>query len=495
MKPKLLIQTFLSFALTASLFVPIVHAETSWTEWPDNPILSRDAAVDYPAVLYDPDRFSGHGDAVTYKMWSDQDLQYFTSDNGIEWNFVKDTAGGLAGPVGHPVVEYYPDGFDAVKLGDPPFDDKMFYRLWYWNESYLTGIDAIYYAESPDGVTWYNNQPISQDPDAPLIVTGNTDDWNAGSYGPADVLYNPKARNRGTDWAFSMYYDGTDLGDESLGIAFSKDGIHWIGHDTDGDGKADPILVGGGPDDWDGGAKGYVSRATVIKIKKRYHMWYSGGETDMNDGIGYAGSRDGIGWVKSSANPIFHISDGVPWRTERTYTPLVIYDPDAFCGSGHAFYYKMWFSGRAVDKTVGYAVGGEPSRDCFDIHHAMVLRPKGKRNKQVFVLQAIFWAEIPDKEEDRVVFALNGQELVNVEFVRFANSRNGYVYRSPKQEKPSVKMTLNFDKGTWHLAVKDVDLYDLGREIEYRLEVGAFIGSLGLKMREKKNGFYYLKEE
>ena len=378
-----------------------------------------------------------------------------------------------------------------------------------WNEEFIILEDeniSIYYAESPDGVTWYNNQPISQDPDAPLLITGeledlitgNAADWNAGSYGPADVLYNPKAKNKGTDWVFTMYYDGTDLGDESLGIAFSKDGIHWIGHDTDGDGKADPVLEGGGPNDWDGGDpdKGYVSRATVIKIKKRYHMWYSGGQTDMNDGIGYARSKDGIGWVKSSPKPIFHIDDGVEWREARTYTPMVIYDPDAFCGHGEAYRYKMWFSGRASTtsaKTVGYAVGGDPFLDCFDIHHTMVLRSKGNRNDKIFVLQATFWAETPGSDAP-VIFALDDKVLVNVSFDDFSFIDNKYIYQYSEVGRASIEMTLDFDNGTWQLTVNDVDLSDLGRKVEYRLEVGAFIGSLELKMRKKKDGLYYLKK-
>ena len=371
-----------------------------------------------------------------------------------------------------------------------------------WNEEFIILEDeniSIYYAESPDGVTWYNNQPITQE--VPLLVTGNPDDWNAGSYGPADVLYNPKAKNKRTDWVFTMYYDGTSEGDESLGIAFSADGIHWIGHDADNDGNADPVLVGGDIGDWDGGTLddpiGYVSRATVIKIKKRYHMWYSGGKADMNDGIGYARSRDGLVWSKSPANPIFHRDDvSVTWRTDRTYTPLVIYDPDAFCGHGQAYHYKMWFSGEASDEVarIGYAVGGDPYLNSFDIYHTEVIWPGNKENDQLFVLKATFRAEIPDQEEDPVVFALNGQELVNAPFSEFCSSRNGYVYRYSEQGKPSIKMTLNFDNGTWQLTVNDVDLSDLGREVEYRLEVGAFIGTLDLKMHKKKDGLYYLKK-
>jgi hypothetical protein len=497
MKQKLLIQTFLSFALLACLILPVAYGETDWVEWTGNPIISRSSDVYYPSVLFDPDRFSGHGHAAVYKMWADKELQYFRSKDGINWRFVKETGKKLAGPVRHPLVEYYSDGFDGVNSGNNPSDDLMFYRLWYWNASFLTDISAIHYAESPNGIRWYNNRPIAQG--VPLLVTGeagNINDWNWGSYGPADVLYNPDALNSDTDWVFTMYYDGTNKGDESLGIAFSKDGIHWIGHDADSDGNADPVLEGGEIEDWDGGIAGYVSRATVLKIDGQYRMWYSGGMTDMNDGIGYAESPDGLVWSKYPTNPIFHVEDGVAWREARTYTPMVIYDPDAFCGHGQAYRYKMWFSGETSDEVArtGYAVGGDPSLDCFDIRHTIILRPKRKRNDQIFVLRATFWAEIPD-EKDRVVFALNGQDLVNVEFFEFTNNRNGYVYRTSKREKPSIKMTLNFDKGTWELTVKDVDLPDeLGQKIEYSLEVGDFIGCLELKMRKKKNGWYYLEK-
>ena len=495
MKPKLLMQTFLSFALMTSLILPVAYGQTDdWVEWRSNPIVEGD----YPSVLYDPDRFSGHGDAATYKMWTDQDLKYFTSKNGIKWKSKGNANAGLTGMVSHPLIEYYPGSFEGVDSGKNRSNDTMYYRLWYWNEPVILNFEAICYAESPDGVNWYNNQPIAQDPDypdAPLMITGNTEYWNAGSYGPADVLYNPDAKNSGTDWVFTMYYDGTDLGDESLGIAFSKDGIHWIGHDTDGDDKADPVLVGGDPDDWDGGDRGYVSRATVLNIDGQYRMWYSGGQTDMNDGIGYAESSDGLVWSKSP-DPIFHIDDPVTWRTDRTFTPMVIYDPDAFCGHGQAYRYKMWFSGEDLDEVgrIGYAVGGDPSLDCFDIHHTRVLRPKRKRNDQIFVLQATFWTEIPESADAPVIFALDDKELVNVSFGDFSFKDNRYIYQHSEVGRASIEMTLDFDNGTLRLTVNDVDLSDLGREVEFRLIVGDFIGSLDLKMRKKKDGLYYLKK-
>jgi hypothetical protein len=95
---------------------------------------------------------------------------------------------------------------------------------------------------------------------------------------------------------------------------------------------------------WD---RTHVSRATVVKESDdAYHMWYSGGNGNMQDGIGYAFSTDGINWSRDALNPIFHKSDGVAWRNDRTYTPMVIGD-------------QMWFTGRDTggNYTIGYATG------------------------------------------------------------------------------------------------------------------------------------------
>ncbi len=110
--------------------------------------------------------------------------------------------------------------------------------------------------------------------------------------------------------------------------------------------------------EWDGE---YVTRGTLLELPwGGYGLWYSGGVSDSNDGIGFAESMDGLNWVKSSANPIMHQDDtgymGEPWRSERTYTPMVIYDADKFSGFGDAALYKMWYSGRNPDNSE-YTVG------------------------------------------------------------------------------------------------------------------------------------------
>ena len=84
---------------------------------------------------------------------------------------------------------------------------------------------------------------------------------------------------------------------------------------------------------------------TVIQAgPNAFEFWYSGGSADayaLNQGICYAFSTDGIHWTKDP-KPIVDISDGVAWRDERTYTPMVIGN-------------QMWFSG--VSSSGVYSIG------------------------------------------------------------------------------------------------------------------------------------------
>jgi len=291
-----------------------------WTEYADNPVYSPGKAY-YPTVLKE---------GGTYTMWSDTSsgLNKATSADGINWTSAG-TATGLLTPK-HTLVE---------KIGTD-------YRIWYWPAlSYSIG--DMRTATSSDGLTWSDDQAITQ---VGSTVVGAGMVWNRGSYGPADVIYNPGGSatittpiDEASVWAnkFVMYYDGTTGGSEALGLAVSNDGINWHGYN---DGVA-PVLAGTGVvGDWDGG---YVSRATIIKAgDDNYSMWYSAGVGSMNHGIGYASSIDGINWDRDASNPIFYKDDGVAWRNNRTYTPMVIGD-------------EMWFTGKSTVGvySIGYAQG------------------------------------------------------------------------------------------------------------------------------------------
>ena len=344
----LVVALTLTLALTASAQGP-----GDWTEHSGNPVFGEGIGgpkAYYPSVLYDAESFSGRGVSAKYKMWygtSGSQTGLATSDDGISWT----DQGVVMGNGYHATVEYYADGFAGANSGDNPSDITMYYRMWYWDPSHLYDVAAIGYAESPDGVNWYNYQPLQNG--TVSIVTSVHPEWNRGSYGPCGILYNPSASNTGTDWTFTMYYDGTTGGDEAIGLGFSSDGITWTGYDADDNGKADPVLEGTyASGDWD---YNYVSRATIIKnADDDYEMWYSGGTGKMDHGIGYATSPDGIHWTRDEDNPIFHKDDGVDWRDDRTYCPAVLKDESA---------YKMWFTGKdkeTGDYSIGYTTAAPP---------------------------------------------------------------------------------------------------------------------------------------
>jgi len=295
---------------------------TAWTEYSSNPVYSPGKAY-YPTVLKE---------GGTYTMWSDSasGLNKATSSDGINWTS-QGNASGLSTPK-HALVEK----IDSA------------YRIWYW-PALSYSINDIRTATSNDGLAWTGDAPITQ-VGSSVIDNSSSSNWNRGSYGPADVIYNAGGSasivapvDEASVWAnkFVMYYDGTTGGDESLGLAVSNDGVNWQGYN----GGVAPILAGTDvAGDWD---QGYVSRATVTKEgDDAYHMWYSAGVGNMNQGIGYASSTDGINWARDASNPIFYYTDGEAWRADRSYTPMVIGD-------------EMWFTGKsdAGVYAIGYATG------------------------------------------------------------------------------------------------------------------------------------------
>jgi hypothetical protein len=351
--------------------VPAKAADVTMVEYGSNPVYDPPVSADrayYPCVLYDANQFSSHGRSYYYKMWyGDVNGQWEAvtySNDGISWTNPDQTAGiGVNGY--HAQVLYFPGGFSAT-------GGTYYYKIWYWNAPNMTyNISDVHTADSVDGVTFANDQALTQDATAQLVLDPDPGvGWNRGSYGPVSLLYNAAATNTGAnpfDYSFAMYYDGTTGGAEVIGLAYSSDGNHWYRYGSG------PVLDLGHEGAWDGPLPGSTSAfdtmGTVIKgADGTWRMWYSGWQTSTpppptpaeatNYGIGYATSTDGINWTKDSNNPLFYYSDGKPWRDSRTYTPSVLYSPTGFDGHGSAATYKMWFSGKASSTgnyTIGYA--------------------------------------------------------------------------------------------------------------------------------------------
>lgn len=346
---------------------------TSWQEYGGNPVFDPQVRAYYPSVLYDASAFSGHGNAAHYKMWfaRGDGIAFASGDDGIHWNEYNASASltGLASGANHPVVLYDAGGFEMPGNG--------YYRMWYWDANASLGsIGAIRSAFSADGIVWQNDQPIQQhasDPTLQLLagygVFGN---YFYHCYGPGCVVYSPSATNIGaatpadrsddqpTSWRYLMYFDSSSEGFspngsvEQTSLAYSSDGLFWIRY-----GDQPVLLPSGNPAEWDGL---YAYRASVIRIENTWHLWYSGANgndaigTPYAHGIGHAASVDGLNWVRDSDNPALHVSDGIPWRSVRTYTPAVLYDPNRFSGHGDACLLKMLFSGRDSENyAIGYA--------------------------------------------------------------------------------------------------------------------------------------------
>jgi len=310
--------------------------------YPENPIFGQSKEgpkAYYPCVLQDEDQFSGHGSAAKYKMWygtSGGQVGLAYSDDGISWVD--------QGLVSENIRYHCKVLYDSNGFGNSGF----YYRIWYANPTVWPYTHAVIRcAESVDGVNWVNDQAITQDEDKPL-VTGECG-WWYGSYGPGAVLYNPDGYETWHDHdpmghQYVMYYDVAPMNCvpgnvEATALAYSLDGRHWKRY---GD---EPVLISGPDDAWDAG---YTYAWTVLQKGNRYQLWYSGGADAAHEGLGYARSPNGIDWTRDPDNPIFHVADGVAWRTIRCYTPCVIKDGNT---------YKMWFSGRdsSGNTSVGYA--------------------------------------------------------------------------------------------------------------------------------------------
>jgi hypothetical protein len=319
-----------------------------WIEYPGNPVFDPVEKAYYPSVCYDANKFGGHGDSYYYKMWyaTGIGIRLAFSDNGINW-IEQDGELGVLTNAHHPVVLYDAGGFG----------EGIYYKIWYWNSA-SEYTDPIRYAESNDGINWFNDQAISQDPSRLLVTGWVLPPWFYSSYGPSDVLYNPSGHASinhidpmGNKYV--MYYDACSQGSapdgtvECTGLAYSADGKNWARYGSE------PVLKASGGAAWD---SGYAYAWSVLKIGGLYQMWYSGGQVDSNDGIGYAESTDGIVWTKYASNPLMHVNDGIAWRSERTYTPMVIYDANKFSGHGDFAYYKMWYSGVNPNYAIGYAM-------------------------------------------------------------------------------------------------------------------------------------------
>lgn len=154
------------------------------------------------------------------------------------------------------------------------------YKMWFsWSDPRL-----IAYCESNDGLTW--EYPTAVLP----AVIGSV--WEGHEVCRPCVLYK--------DGKYHMWYTGKMYPTETtqaasyIGYAVSDDGLTWHRNST-------PVLKPESP--WEGRGVTY-SHVLWDEKEQLFKMWYSAGEIQESNAIGYATSKDGIHWQKYGQNPI-----------------------------------------------------------------------------------------------------------------------------------------------------------------------------------------------
>lgn len=124
-----------------------------------------------------------------------------------------------------------------------------------------------------------------------------------------------------------------------VALVESSDGVHW----------GEPcIALGPNPKtDWEE----EVNRPVVVKRSDGYHLWYTG-QAREHSWIGYATSKDGKVWIRSSNQPV--LSPDQPWEKVAVMCPHVQWDQDAKL-------FRMWYSGgeQWEPDAIGYATSAD----------------------------------------------------------------------------------------------------------------------------------------
>jgi predicted GH43/DUF377 family glycosyl hydrolase len=162
------------------------------------------------------------------------------------------------------------------------------YRMWLsWRPK-----QSVARVESRDGFHWSEPPQIVL---SPRKETGWEDDINR------PVVLNRKD-------GYHLWYTGQAKGHSAIGYATSPDGVAWKRMSDR------PVLSPEKP--WE---KVAVMCPHVLwdAQTRIFRMWYSGGEQNEPNAIGYATSSDGLHWTKHPANPVFSPDSNLAWERHK----------------------------------------------------------------------------------------------------------------------------------------------------------------------------------
>lgn len=147
----------------------------------------------------------------------------------------------------------------------------------------------------------------------PVLLPGPQGAWDAFSVNDPHVIQ--------VQEAYWMYYDGAaedpeEGGRESIGLAFSLDGISWSKHNVPDTADAafaesDPVFTASSDEAaWDAER---VGEPNVIQTEDGWLMFYVSDRGRhlgrQTFGLGYAVSQDGVAWTRGNLDPLISTSD------------------------------------------------------------------------------------------------------------------------------------------------------------------------------------------
>lgn len=142
--------------------------------------------------------------------------------------------------------------------------------------------------------------------ESPILQPGAKGSWDDEQVLAPHVLK--------TEEGYIMYYSGTNTsGIQQIGMALSKDGIHWTKYDDPDTtsqpfAESDPVFQPAEKGQWD---SGWVHQPRVFQTAEGWVMIYRG-VSDTRGAkmkLGLAISSDGIHWERYAGNPIFKPGD------------------------------------------------------------------------------------------------------------------------------------------------------------------------------------------
>lgn len=278
-----------------------------WETLPQ-PVIGRGAAGDWdavdalnPAVVRFQGRYLNLYSGFDGATWR---TGLAASADGTHW----EKQGSVLSPEGWEGSYIAANGAAAVAGGG----------LLYWYQTGPRPAARIALAYSDDGVRW-RKEP------APVLAPGPRGAWDETAVG------DPYALACG-EWFYLFYLGQNRRGRQRLGLARSRDGVHWQKE------HRNPLLAGGGPGTFD--ERG-VGEPAVFRAGGKFYMLYAGRSRSERRQIGWAESPDGVNWRKMENAP--RLAGGREWSR------AVVCDPEILVQDGRL--------------KVLFGAGSEPSPD------------------------------------------------------------------------------------------------------------------------------------